>query len=113
MGTIVFNIRVYYLFNMGRLNKKLQKTSAKKKYDKSSRISKSDVLKTLANNDKKNVETTFMQVEEQASQKMKKELPKTLEELDSHPDFQLLLLDKNTAMQQLAQSSTRNPNHNS
>ena len=37
----------------------------------------------------------------------------TLEELDSHPDFQLLLLDKNTAIQQLAQSSTRNPGHNS
>lgn len=79
----------------------------------SSRISKSDVLKTLANNDKKNEEKTFMQVEKQASQKMKKELPKTLEELDSHPDFQLLLLDKNTAIQQLAQSSTRNPGHNS
>ena len=37
----------------------------------------------------------------------------SLEELDSHPDFQLLLLDKNTAIQQLAQSSTRNLNHNS
>ena len=37
----------------------------------------------------------------------------TLEELDSHPDFQLLLLDKNTAIQQLAQSSTRNPGRNS
>ena len=31
--------------------------------------------------------------------------------MDSHPDFQLLLLDKNTAIQQLAQSTTRNPNH--
>ena len=31
----------------------------------------------------------------------------TLEELDSHPDFQLLLLDKNTAIEQLAQSSSR------
>ena len=29
----------------------------------------------------------------------------TLEELDTHPDFQLLLLDKNTAFQQLSQDS--------
>ena len=34
-----------------------------------------------------------------------------MEELDSHPDFQLLLLDKNTAIQQLAQRSNKN-NHN-
>ena len=31
-----------------------------------------------------------------------------MEELDSHPDFQLLLLDKNTAIQQLAQRSNEN-----
>ena len=31
-----------------------------------------------------------------------------MEELDSHPDFQLLLLDKNTAIQQLAQRSNKN-----
>ena len=35
-----------------------------------------------------------------------------MEELDSHPDFQLLLLDKNTAIQQLAQRSNEN-NRNS
>jgi len=91
---------------MGRLNKKLQKGPDKSKtsIEKSVRISKSDVLKTLANKEKK---VTLGVVEKKSTHDKKKELPKTLEELDSHPDFQLLLLDKNTAIEQLAQSSSR------
>ena len=30
----------------------------------------------------------------------------TLDELDTHPDFQLLLLDKDTAIQQLSQNNS-------
>jgi len=97
---------------MGRLNKKLQKGPIKTKLENSSRISKSDVLKTLANNDKKETDTRQIKVDKHVAQKTKKQLPKTLEELDSHPDFQLLLLDKNTAIQQLAQRSNEN-NRNS
>ena len=37
---------------------------------------------------------------------------KTLDELDTHPDFQLLLLDKNTAIEKLAQSSQCNKSDN-
>merc|ERR1712126_110139 len=57
-------------------------------------------------------DTRQIKVDKHVALKTKKHLPKTLEELDSHPDFQLLLLDKNTAIQQLAQRSNEN-NRNS
>ena len=42
----------------------------------SSRISKSDVLKTLANNDKKETDTRQIKVDKHVAQKSKKQLPK-------------------------------------
>ena len=42
----------------------------------SSRISKSDVLKTLANNDKKETDTRQIKVDKHVAQKTKKQLPK-------------------------------------
>merc|ERR1719270_2518822 len=61
---------------------------------------------------KKECDTRQTKYDKNVMLKKEKQLPKTLEELDSHPDFQLLLLDKNTAIQQLAQRSNKN-NHNS
>ena len=42
----------------------------------SSRISKSDVLKTLANNDKKETDTRQIKVDKHVALKTKKQLPK-------------------------------------
>lgn len=95
---------------MGRLNKKVQKASAKSKSlsDKSARISKSDILKTLARKDKLEDEHIYQKISKTTIAQKKPVLPKTLDELDAHPDFQLLLLDKNTALQQLAESAAAN-----
>lgn len=101
---------------MGRLNKKLHKISVKSKTigEKSGTISKSDVLKTLARKEKHENENNYEIKNNKPPATGKPfypnsvkqpELPKTLDELETHPEFQLLLLDKDTALQQMLQNT--------
>ena len=74
---------------MGRLNKKLQQKERKKAGG--SGISKSAVLATLADRDKKEEEQPDPDRYNAINFKQPKKLPNTLDELDKDPDFQLLL----------------------
>lgn len=74
---------------MGRLNKKLQQKERKK--GGGSGISKSAVLATLADRDKKKEEELDPDRYNAINFKQPKKLPNTLDELDQDPDFQLLL----------------------
>jgi hypothetical protein len=69
--------KTFLALKMGRLNKKLQKSSAKSTVgNQGGRISKSDVLKTLARKDKLESDRTQQRVEKQSTLCKKPALPK-------------------------------------